>query len=137
MDNIFAEDIRSLSLGDLFMKLENDLQYTFADPLGIEPEVFIKINPDPDIKFAYTAEARGVFKYHMHEVSFIILLKQGMAQSILLDGVTEFDSAQRSQVEAEAVKLALSALNSEEVHEARASVIKYQMLNDIIRILEA
>lgn len=137
MDNIKTESIRELSLSDLLLRLEDNLQITVTDETMETSDVFIRLIPDPDLKFAYTSEARGIVKYHGHEVHFIVSIKQGLPQSILLDPVTEFDIDQRAILENKALSLALKTLNCETVHEARASVIKYQMLHDLIRLLES
>lgn len=137
MDNMKMESIRELSLSDLLLRLEDNMQIVVSDDTLETSDVFIRITPDPELKFAYTSEARGIVKHHGHEVNFIVSIKHGLPQSILLDPVTEFDIDQRAVIESKAVSLALKTLNCETVHEARASVIKYQMLHDLIRLLES
>lgn len=137
MDNIRVEDIRNLSLADLLLRLEDNLQLNVIDETMENDDVYIRITPDPELKFAYTSEVRGIVKYQGHEISFIVSIKHGLPQSIILDPVTEFDNVQRATIESKAVSLALKTLNCETVHEARTSVIKYQMLSDLIRLLES
>lgn len=132
-----SEGIRNLSLGDLLLRLEEKLQFTVKDGLSEVNDVYVRISPDPDLKFAYTSEAQGTIKYHSREIHFSVLIKQGMPQKVLLDSVGGFDTAQRTAIENQAVTLAFKALSGEPVHEARASVIKYQMLLDLIRLLES
>lgn len=137
MDNMEPVDIRLLTLSDLLLRLEDNLQLTVTDETLESGDVFIRLIPDPEWKFSYTSEARGIVKHHGHEVNFIVCIKHGLPQSILLDPVSEFDIDQRAVIESRALTLALKTLNCEAVHEARASVIKYQMLYDLIRLLES
>lgn len=137
MDNTQPVDIKLLTLSDLLLRLEDSLQVTVTDETLETGDVFIHITPDPKLKFAYTSEARGIVKHHGHEVNFIVSIKHGLPQSILLDPVAEFDIDQRAILESKAVSLALRTLNCETVHEARTSVIKYQMLCDLILLLES
>jgi hypothetical protein len=137
MDNIKSDDIRNLTLSDLLLRLEEKLQFTVTDDTLEINDVFIRLTPDPDLKFIYTSEARGIVKYQGHEINFAVSIKQGLPQSIILDPVSEFDNAERTLIENKAVALAVKTLNCESVHEARSSVIKYQMLQDLIRLLES
>lgn len=137
MEKLWAEDIRHLTLSDLLARLEDNLTLIITDPLGNEEDVYIHISPDADRKFAYTAEVRGIVKYHGHDINFTTSIKQSQALSILLEPVSEFDSDARAIIEAKAVETAIRALNCPAVHEARASVIKYQMLQELIRLLES
>jgi hypothetical protein len=137
MERLWAEEIRHLTLSDILLRLEEDLTVTIQDPLGAEEDVFIRIAPDADRKFAYTAEVRGIIKYHGHDVTFATSIKQSQTLSILLEPVSGFDINQRAIIEVKALETAMTALNSPAVQEARAAVIKYQMLQDLIHLLES
>lgn len=137
MEKLWAEEIRHLTLSDILLRLEEDLTVTVHDPLGVEEDVFIRISPDADRKFAYTAEVRGIVKHHGHEVNFSTSIRQSRALSILLEHVSGFDIDQRTVIEAKSLETAMTALSSPVVQEARAAVIKYQMLQDLIHLLES
>lgn len=137
MEKLWAEEIRHLTLSDILLRLEEELMVTIQDPLGSQEDIFVRIVPDSDRKFAYTAEVRGITKYHGHEVQFATSIKQSQTLSILLDHVSGFDIDQRAIIEAKALETASTALTSPAVQEARAAVIKYQMLQDLIHLLES
>lgn len=137
MEKLWAEEIRHLTLSDILLRLEEDLTVNLSDPLSADEDLFIRIVPDADRKFAYTAEVRGIIKYHGQDVNFATSIKQSQALSILLEHVSGFDIDQRAVIEAKALETATTALNSPAVQEARAAVIKYQMLQDLIHLLES
>lgn len=137
MEHMWPEDIRALTLGDLIAHLEDTMEVTVQDGSFEDNDVFVRIIPDMDNKFVYTAEAHGIIKYQKHDIHFTTLIKRGTLPSILLNPVIEFDAAQRAVIENKALTTALKALNSDAVHEARTSIIKYQMLHDLIKILES
>lgn len=125
--------LKSLTLANIIEDLDDSLSIIVMDER--ENDIIVRLIPDEHLKFAYQAEVQGLIYHKVMEIGFTVIMKQSEVKDVILDQVSDCDQDTRALLTLEAERIARKALLADDVTHARPSVIKYQMLMELVELL--